>query len=286
MADIYKLGQSQQGNLEKVGQEIRLDVELSKNPFLNTGSVVGIVTDDNGNPVQGALVKIMDHDYNPLYHAVTDSEGKYSISAIPPNSEYHLYVVKSGYFLKEERSFSIVAGQTIEINSIITPNPNALLSTITAHIYDELGNPLEGVTASLLQIIDGKEEVVSVTTTNEYGQCAFINLELGSYIGRATKQGYNPIEIEINITNPGSIINLQGTMEISPTQSQGTINGVIEDEDGNPVVGAVVILYQVTGDPENPKLVPVRYTRTISGGAYLFGDVPQGKYVVKANKEF
>ncbi len=285
MGDLYKLGQSQQGDLKNIGEEIRLDLKLSENPFLKTGSIIGTITNPSGNPVQGVLIKIMDQDHNPLYHTLTDEQGKYVLNAIPPVSKYHFYAVKDGYYLKEDRSFSIIAGQTIEINTTITPNPDALLSTITAHIYDELGNPIDGVTASLSKLVGGEETIIAVTTTNKYGQCAFMKVEKGTYIGRATKKGYETGVIEIIVTQPGSIVDITATLEISPTSSQGTINGIIEDQQGNPIVGAVVILYEVTGGPENPTLIPIRYTRTISGGAYLFGDVPQGNYIVKANKE-
>ncbi|WFD10892.1 carboxypeptidase-like regulatory domain-containing protein [Tepidibacter hydrothermalis] len=285
MSDLYKLGQSQQGSLEKVGKEIRLDVQLSDDPFLNTGSVSGTITNPNGNPVEGVLIKILNTNLDPLYHVLTDENGYYAINAISPGSEYHLVITKDGYLINEVTVFSIVSGQMLDLDATITPDPNATLSTITAHIYDTENNPLEGVIATLLKIVAGEEIIVAVTTTNEYGQCAFINVELGTYLGRGTKQGYMPITSEIQVTQPGSIIDLSGNMQISPTESQGTINGTITDDEGNGIVDAVVILYEVSGDPENPTLTPRRYTRTIAGGAYLFGDVPQGNYIVKANKE-
>lgn len=285
MSDLYKLGQSQQGNLKQVGEEIRLDVVLSDDPFLNTGSISGTITDPDGNPVTNVLVKILSNNHDPLYHALTDINGYYSISAITPGSEYHLAIVKDGYLLNEVTIFSIIAGQALDIEATITPDPSAALSTITGHLYDSENIPLEGVICSLSKIEEGEEIPIGITSTNEYGQFAFVNIELGNYIGRATKQGYVPSTIEIQIITPGSIIDLTGNMEISPTESQGTINGTIVDDEGTGIVDAVVILYEVSGDPENPTLTPIRYTRTISGGAYLFGDVPQGNYIVKANKE-
>lgn len=285
MSDLYRLGQSKQGNLENVGQEIRLDINLIENPFLNTGSVTGTITDSDDNPVEGVLIKILDNNHNPLYHTLTDENGLYNISDIAPASELRFSAIKTGYILNDTVSFSLVAGQTMTMNAVITPDPKAQLSTVTVHLNDPLGNPLGGVTTTLLKDIGGEETPVAVTTTNEYGQAVFMKLELGSYIGRATKQGYDTAEIEIQVTQSGSITNIDGVMEISPTTSQGTINGTIEDEDGNPVIGAVVILYEVTGTALNPVLTPIRYTRTIDGGAYLFGDVPQGRYIVKANKD-
>jgi len=285
MSDLYKLGQSQQGQIEQVGQEIRLDVQLSENPYNNTGSIYGTITDNGGNPVEGALVKIMDNDHNPLYHILTDENGKYSISDMQPSSEYHFYAVKDGYLLKEESPFSINAGQTLEINSVITPDPNATLSTVTGHIYDTDGNPIENVLITLLKI-EGNEQIpVVVTTTNEYGQGVFTNVEIGNYHVRVTKQGYETGIIEVQVTEPGSIFNIDGTLSPSTVESKGTINGIIKDENGNTVPNAVVILYEVSGDSKNPTLTPIRYTRTDQNGAYLFGEVEQGNYLVKSNKE-
>ncbi|MCY6484730.1 carboxypeptidase-like regulatory domain-containing protein [Clostridium aestuarii] len=285
MSDLYKLGQSQQGSVEKVGEEIRLDIQLDDNPFLNMGTILGTITDNDDKPIEGVLVKIMDNDHNPLYHTLTDAEGKYNLTGLTPGSEYHFYAVKDGYLLKEERGFAIEAGQTIEINSKITPDPNAVLSTITGHTFDTDGNPVENMIATLLKVEQGEQTPVAVTTTNEYGQAVFVNVAIGSYIARVTKQGYETAAIEIQVTEPGSITNIDAVVSTSSTESQGTINGIITDKAGNPIASAVVILYEVTGDEENPELIPFRYTRTSTNGAYLFGEVPKGNYIVKSNKE-
>lgn len=285
MSDLYKLGQSQQEEISKVGQEIRLDVKLSKDPFIDKGTIFGTITDNNDDPVKGVLIKIMDNDHNPLYHTLTDDEGKYTISSLEPGSDYHFYAIKDGYLLKEERGFAIEAGQSLEINSKITLDPEATLSTITGHIFDTDGNPIQNMIITLLKI-DGEEEIpVAITSTNEYGQGIFVNVQIGNYIARATKQGYETGVIEVKVSEPGSIINIDAVISESSTESQGTINGVIADDEGNPIGEAVVILYEVTGDAENPIYTPKRYSRTSEDGAYLFGNVPKGNYIVKANKE-
>lgn len=283
--DLYKLGQSQKKDISKVGEEIRLDVELDENPYLTTGVITGEITDDDDKPIEGALVKILDSNHNPLYHALSQTDGSYKLVEIDPGSEYHFHSVKDGYLISEETTFSIIAGQTLQINSKLSPDPNAALSTITGHVVDQEGNPVENLMATLVKVVSGQETVVATTTTNEYGQGVFMNVELGDYIIRTTKQGYEPVEIEIQITDPGSITSINAVVPTSIIESQGTINGLILDKKSQPVEGAVVILYEVTGEGEDEKLNPIRYTRTIENGAYLFGDVPKGKYVVKSNKE-
>lgn len=285
MADLYKLTQSQLGEIQNIGQEIRLDVQLDVNPYLETGTITGTVTDPNGDPVEGALVKILDKDFNPLYHTLTDAYGKYEISNIVPASELHLNAIKTGYLLSDAVPVAIAAGQSLVIDQVLQPDPDASNSAIAGHVVDTNNIPVANVLATLVKIVDGQENIIAVAGTNEYGQYAFINLSIGTYFVRLSGQGYKTTEIELQITQPGSITKLETTMQIALEQSNGTINGVIKDSLGNPVEGAVVILYEVTGDPLNPTLIPRRYTKTIAGGAYLFGDVPQGKYIVKANKE-
>lgn len=285
MSELYKLTQSQLGEIQDIGQEIRLDVQLDVNPYLDTGSITGTITDPNGDPVEGALVKILDKDHNPLYHTLTDAYGKYNISNIAPASELHIHVIKEGYILSESNPVAIAAGQTIVVDQVLQPDPDANKSAIAGEVFDINNKPLANIMATLIRIENDQEIIKAVTGTNEYGQYAFINLDLGNYFVRLSGQGYKTTEVELQITQSGSITKIQTTLQVAPEQSTGTINGIIKDEQGNPVEGAVVVLYEVTGDPQKPTLIPRRYTKTISGGVYLFGDVPQGKYIVKANKE-
>ncbi|WP_069650614.1 carboxypeptidase-like regulatory domain-containing protein [Caloranaerobacter ferrireducens] len=285
MSELYKLTQSQLGEIQDIGQEIRLDVQLDVNPYLDTGSITGTVTDPNGDPIEGALVKVLDKDHNPLYHTLTDAYGKYDISNIIPASELHVYAIKQGYLLAETQAIAIAAGQTVALDIVMQPDPDASNSAIAGHVVDIDDNPVSNLQATLIRMENDQEIVVVSTITNEYGQYAFVNLPIGNYFVRLSGLGYKTTDVEIQITQPGSITRLQTTIQIAPEQSKGTINGIIKDSQGNPIEGAVVILYEVTGDPENPTLIPIRYTKTIAGGVYLFGDVPQGKYIVKANKE-
>ncbi len=285
MSDIYKLGQSQQKKIENIGEEIKIDLQLEENPYTDTGSVIGSIMDEDGSPIQGALVKILDSDHNPLYHTLTDEDGEYSIEDISPGSELHLHAIKKGYLLGDTVAFSISEGQTIVVDETLSLDPDVAKSTIAGHVLDNEDNPVENLVATLFKLVDGEEEIVLSTTTNKYGQYAFANIELGNYFVRLSGQGFETTTVEVIISEPGSITKVETIIQPSPEKSQGTINGVITDESGNPVVGAVVVLYEVTGEPGDETYTPIRYTRTISGGTYLFGNVSKGNYIVKANKE-
>ncbi|MFA9398035.1 MAG: collagen binding domain-containing protein [Clostridiaceae bacterium] len=284
MSDLYILGQSQPGDINAVGEEIKLDVKLEENPQLETGIVTGVISDSEG-PLEGVLVKIMDSEHNPLYHDITKADGSYSITDITAGSSYYFYAIKDGYLLKEEQNFTIATGQTIIKNSTLEVDPTAILSTITAHVKDEDGNPIEAVTATLIKIELGVEVPIESTLTNEFGQFIFFDVAIANYIIRLSKQGYEIKDVEINISTPSTIINLNETMKTSPVTSLGTVNGIITDSNGDAVSDAGVVLYEVTGSEEDPIYTPIKYTKTSKDGVYLFGDVAKGKYIVKSNKE-
>lgn len=75
--DIYQLAQSPKATIAGVGEEVRIDLNLEPNPNLNSGTITGTVTNTDGQPISGAVVKIMDNDYNPLAHVITGSDGSY-----------------------------------------------------------------------------------------------------------------------------------------------------------------------------------------------------------------
>jgi 5-hydroxyisourate hydrolase-like protein (transthyretin family) len=284
VSDLYKLGQSTSADIQAVGEEIKLDVQLEENPQLETGTLSGVISDADG-PIEGALIKIMDSDHNPLYHAISNADGSYTITDIEPGASYHFYTIKDGYLLQEETNFTITKGQTIIKNATLTVDSSAVNSTITAHVKDEDGNPIEALAATLIKIESGEETDVETTLTNEYGQFIFTNVAQGDYIVRTVKQGYETTDIEVMISKDSSIVNLEEVIPISPVESLGTVNGVITDSTGAAVSGAGVILYQVSGTDENPVYTPIKYTKTSSDGVYLFGEVAKGKYIVKSNKE-
>ncbi len=285
MSDEYILGQSDRGQLINIGEELRLDVQLSKNPYLEKSSVIGIVTDTEGNPIEEALVKILDKDYNPLYHGLTNENGNYSIIGITPMSEIYIYATKQGYNIGEFMPISLGPGKVVNADFILEHNVNAIKSTIAGHVTDNSDNPVENLLATLIKNENDEEIIIGTTTTNEFGQYAFAFIDLGNYTVRLTGQGYKTTDVEVIISESSSITKIETKIQIAPSESNGTINGVITDSNGNPIMGGTVVLYQVTGDEEATILTPIRYTKTIDGGAYLFGDVPQGKYIVKANKE-
>ena len=76
----------------------------------------------------------------------------------------------------------------------------------------------------------------------------------------------------------GSIANVVLSMTVDSRTYNGTVSGIIRDQNGNAVAGCFVGLFQVTAGQE----LLIATTKTNTDGKYLFGGVTSGEYLVKA----
>ncbi|MEG0944582.1 MAG: carboxypeptidase-like regulatory domain-containing protein [Angelakisella sp.] len=280
--DIYNLAQSPKTTISKVGEEVRVDLSLEPNPNLNSGTITGTVTDTTGNPISGAVVKIMDNNYNPLSHVITGADGSYIFSPFAPGNNYRVFASAPGYSLATTDPFSLLANQNIIQDIVATADPTLLKSFIAGDIVDDHGAPISGAVVELYSVdAENNELLIGLSFSNEYGQYVFRQVEKGNYAIRISALGYTSIRTTISITTDGSIAKVDSTLVPDPMASKGTISGIISDADGAAVVGADVILYKVETDNS---LTPIALTKTIANGVYLFVNTPQGDYKVKSSK--
>lgn len=281
--DKYVLGQSEKKSIVGLGEEIRLDILLKSNPNLQAGVVSGIVKDHQGNPVSGALIKIMDSNHNPLSHALTGPTGNYTFSPFPPGTNYHIYAIAQGYSLEEGIPFTLLPQQSIIKDFTLTLDPDAAKGLIAGDVIATGTHAPIGGAAVNLYVVNalGEKTLVSLTFTNEFGQYTFRELDKESYLVTIAALGYVTSSDSILINNDGQIAHLVTQLTIDPLSARGTISGIITDEQNIPVSLADVVLYKIEADNT---LKPIAFTKTNAEGLYLFMNVPQGDYKIKSNK--
>lgn len=280
--DKYVLGQSTSKQIATMGEEIRLDLQLQ--PIIPTigATVEGNVVDANGNPVTNALIKIMDSNFEPLLHAITDANGDYLFNNIPSSSSYTIFAIASGMKLNQGQSFSLSEGQSKTVNFSLQNDPAMQLGIIAGDLYQSgTTTPIDGAVVSLYSVVDGIETLSAITYTNQYGQFVFREVATGSYNIKISALGYLPDSISTSVTSASQIVSLQPTLLVDPNASNGTVSGVITNNLNAPIDRADVILYRVNADST---LTPVAFTKTNTAGVYLFISVPQGTYKVKSNE--
>lgn len=280
--DKYILGQSLTKQIATMGEEIRLDLQLQPVTPIIGATVEGKVVDQNAAPLANALVKIMDSNYEPLLHAVTDANGNYIFNNIPSSSSYSIFAIASGMKLNQGQNFSLAEGQSKTFNFTLQADPAMQLGILAGDLYQTgTTTPINGAVVSLYSVVNGVETLSAITYTNQYGQFAFREVATGNYDINISALGYLPTSISTSMVNAAQIISLQPTLAVDPNAQNGTVSGIITNNLNAPIDRADVILYRVNADNT---LTPVAFTKTNASGVYLFINVPQGNYKVKSNE--
>jgi hypothetical protein len=112
-----------------------------------TGTLIGMILDENGQPLQGALVKVTNVDNGFPYSVLTDENGFYTIELLPAG-EYDITAAREGYQSKTLPRYPVDVGERkivqpppIRLTPISapptpTPLPNLPTSSAQANISD------------------------------------------------------------------------------------------------------------------------------------------------------
>ncbi len=111
-------------------------------------SISGVVTDAQGNPIEGANVWAS-RGVGPENAVVTKPDGSYTITTLPPSSQYLVWVLKDGYagehyggvrWEEDATLINVVEGQnTPDIDFALDPGGG-----ISGVVTDEQGRPIAG----------------------------------------------------------------------------------------------------------------------------------------------
>lgn len=272
--DLLQLQYSQNFPISGM-QEADINLTLPPVPTA-TATVFGTLT-DGADPIPDATVKLFDSLGAPYQHTVTDENGAYTLEGIPAGT-YTVAGVKDGYLLSDGAGVVLSSGDTTQVNLVCTQDASLALGTI-AGVVQTLVNlvqtPLSGAKISLL---NAASEVVATTYSVDDGEFAFYDLADGAYTLIASAAGYiTTAPMAVTILD-GSIANVVLSMTVDSRTYNGTVSGIIRDQNGNAVAGCFVGLFQVAA---GQKLL-IATTKTNTDGKYLFGGVTSGEYLVKA----
>lgn len=92
-----------------------------------TGNIEGVVTDPTGAVLPGVAVVVRNTETNATREAVTDGDGRYRASALPPGI-YEVTVSLSGFSAKPISNIAVLVGQTHPVD--VRMSPAGLTETI------------------------------------------------------------------------------------------------------------------------------------------------------------
>lgn len=109
-------------------------------------------------------------------------------------------------------------------------------------------DPIDGAIVFLYKVKDNDEILLAISHSNEYGQFVFSEVELSKYEIKINSLGYLDESMSVEILKENHIMLIKPTLMPDPNTENGTVSGIITNNDNTPIVGADVILYKVDGD--------------------------------------
>lgn len=164
-----------------------------------------------------------------------------------------------------------------KVNLSLEATPAAAVSVVQGIVQLSNGTPLGGAT---VQLFDANGNPFDHTNSNPQGRFTFPDVPVGSYFITASEPGYTtPMRIPLSVVQ-GRPTTVTITMQADPTATLGAIFGIVRNSASSQVItDATVQLFQVVGGTETL----VGSVQTNSAGQYLFSQLPNGTYLVRAS---
>ncbi len=238
------------------GETATLDFELNANP----GSIAGVVT-TNGARVLGNVKVLARKNGRSIDSTTTLSDGTYLLGLEP--GTYEVFATRPGY-TNSTLNTTLEIGQNITgVNFDVDEN----FALISGSITDSEGMGIEQVFVNLTKV-DG---VGASTVTDQNGSFNISGLTSGNFTINFSRTGFTTINESFSLED-GDFLNYDRVL----TSKDGSISGVISDENGSLIDEATVTATNTEG---------ISYTSlTDANGAYTITAVEPSSYVVNASK--
>lgn len=232
--------------------------------YLFPGSgVYGRLLDEKGEPVEGALVSAEGGDRSfPRSAQRSDAEGRFAVLGLEPG-EYRLFV-RHDDFAPAAHEVEVTKDSDTELELVLTPGV-----TLTGRLLNENDDPVAGKVS--LRSLDGfgVSALIRARMTAESDAEGFFSLAsvpTGDHTLLAEARGYGSKNVEDLVSGKTKEEDL-GDIVVEIGLS---ISGRVLDENGNPVVSAVVSAAQ-----------PARGTMSSAGDLFVVANADEeGRFVL------
>jgi RNA polymerase sigma factor (sigma-70 family) len=196
-------------------------------------TVTGVVSDPNGNPIEGVTVKTFHFTNHPV---LTDKDGQFEIDGLDPAfGQCQLEAVHPNYPAVNTEFSPASAGQAVVVDFILKPG-----ITVYGKITNTQGQPLSNVSVgnttsrSMWNCIQ--------TKTDQEGQYTLKNIPEGNFVIWAVSKQYAPY-VEHTVLDSSQSTKLINIQLADPCP----IHGKIVDAQGNPVPKINISLREYKG---------------------------------------
>jgi carboxypeptidase family protein len=276
-----------------------------------TGVIRGRVISADGRTLPHAQVRLLYRDRTPSSLVTAEADGRFEFRDVVAGA-LRVVASKAGYapipsepavpgppILSTGRAVDLRDGEIRERLDVTL----ARWGTLTGHVFDELGDPLQGATVEVLQVRyqAGRRRLVHVQTaahtTDDLGQYRLFALSPGQYIVSAVVGGAASTDVPGYVRSyyPGSPV-ASDAQFVAVAASQDVtgrdfamfrgrtarISGSIINAAGEARAVGSLTLIPADGSTAVTS-VPVG-ARLLSDGQFEFPNVPDGQYIIRADR--
>lgn len=234
-------------------EETSLSLQLTPTP----ASIEGIVADENGGALSGALVRAL-QDGDAVDSTTTDVDGSYSLSL--EDGDY-LITASLGGYSSSQRETTLDVGEDVgSFDFTLAENFSTLRGTITDDSSDAVPDALISVSGPSTSSVRSESD----------GSYILTGLSAGSYEVDVSKSGFEDRELEVALEGGTST-----REDVTLPVLRGQIQGQISTADGTSLEGATVTARSSTNQTFS--------TVSESDGSYRLSSLPVGTYEVSAS---
>jgi protocatechuate 3,4-dioxygenase beta subunit len=266
-------------------------------------TISGTVTDNNGMPLDSAMVRILGANFGSpvgdslLFTGVTDAQGNYSIgvhTTVFPNASFIASAEEPSYkieFWQEKPAMlladpifivrdTVITGIDFTLDPGGTPSNNSISGTVSS---DTSSAGMSDAFIVGSNMITGE---IVFTFSNARGQYTLDGLEQAPYIllfaaGGHVPEFYDNVlawEDATPVFASSAIISINaGLAPLNSNPTGGNIAGIINDDLGNPISGVFLTIRNSARDV-------IGYDFSDSQGGYQVAGIVNGDYTVQASK--
>jgi 5-hydroxyisourate hydrolase-like protein (transthyretin family) len=220
-----------------------------------TASILGLVTDSAGNPLEGVGISLV----SPSESTSSIADGSFGFAGLVSGS-YQIVMVLNGY--ADTTIENVVIDAPTNTNVTVTMRKLPPVGAISGVVTDQVATPLANVTVQI-------ESLSLSTTTDGAGQYAFDDLLSGVYDLKFTAAGYYDSTVTSVVHTAPTTTTVSLSLRAVPPPV-GTIRGTVRNTSGAEMVGVAVQLVS-----------PALSTTTDVTGQFAFAGLFSGLYSVR-----
>ncbi|MGM7702003.1 carboxypeptidase regulatory-like domain-containing protein [Pseudalkalibacillus sp. Hm43] len=228
------------------------------------GTIVGQITDTNGDVIPGATIIIRNAENIPIRTTTTNEFGEFLVEGIAPGS--YTVVATAPDFSTNFVGVIVESNESTVANIILT----SVVGNIAGTVVDENGDPITGDNIGV-KLFNESGTLLQTLVADSDGTFSILGLQPGQYLVNATAPNYTANTVSATV-----IANTTENLNIPLALLPGTITGrVFNTATSDGISGVVLTL-------TTPEGLPI--TSTISGtnGEYTAANIPPGTVVISA----